>query len=382
MKPLKIRHWKQRDYWVIDGRRVGLTDKHGKFDTQAEARAAADELLAKHTLGLVVRREKLELVEPAIEAYQNYIQQRHTDGEISADHAADFTRSMRELAAIKIDAKLLSKHELAIIAKPENRADVSAAIMRSLKASCNSRSTLSKRVKAAKGFFTFCVQRGWIDVSPMQDVRITMEKTIDNRAPRIQPEAVQQLVSAGLSGETLLSRAMVLTSLSTGMRQGEMRALAWKDVDFDGGYVRVSQAIKHMTSEAGAPKTKRGYREIPVDADLIQLLRELKMCSRFSKPDDYVFATDSGKPKQKKTLQALIKRVAEAAGLPAMKWGDMRHFFASVQLSALGEDWAEVAALMGHHSPSFTYAQYGHYSKNEAKQDKARSAAAAAIFGK
>ena len=113
----------------------------------------------------------------------------------------------------------------------------------------------------------------------------------------------------------------------------------------------------------------------------MQLLRELKMQSRHTSDDDLVFATAAGLPKQKKTLRELIERASKRADIERMVWGDMRHFFASVQLSALGEDWAEVAALMGHSNPSFTYRQYGHFSKNEAKQEKARSAAASAIFG-
>ena len=59
----------------------------------------------------------------------------------------------------------------------------------------------------------------------------------------------------------------------------------------------------------------------------------------------------------------------------------MRHFYASVQLSSLGEDWAEVAALMGHSNSNFTYKQYGHFVKNERKQAKARQAAASAMYG-
>jgi len=50
-------------------------------------------------------------------------------------------------------------------------------------------------------------------------------------------------------------------------------------------------------------------------------------------------------------------------------------------LSGLGEDWAEVARLMGHATPSFTYTQYGHYVKNDVKNDKARNASSAAMYG-
>jgi integrase len=62
-----------------------------------------------------------------------------------------------------------------------------------------------------------------------------------------------------------------------------------------------------------------------------------------------------------------------------MLWGDFRHFFASVQISSLGEDWGEVAALMGHANSAFTYRQYGHYVRNVEKQKQVTSATAAAM---
>ena len=142
------------------------------------------------------------------------------------------------------------------------------------------------------------------------------------------------------------------------------------------------QAVKHgRGSVIGKPKTKRGFRIVPIPAETVQLLRQLKLQSQHSQGSDLVFATGAGLPKQKKTLRALIERASKRAGIERMVWGDMRHFFASVQLSALGEDWSEVASLMGHSNPSFTYRQYGHFSRNADKQEKARSAAASAIFG-
>ena len=59
----------------------------------------------------------------------------------------------------------------------------------------------------------------------------------------------------------------------------------------------------------------------------------------------------------------------------------MRHFYASDKLSTLGEDWTEVAALMGHSNPNFTYKQYGHFIKNKSKQDKVRQSSASAMYG-
>jgi integrase len=165
------------------------------------------------------------------------------------------------------------------------------------------------------------------------------------------------------------------------MRQGELRALSWSSIDFDNQIIKVQAAVKHGTSNIGAPKTKRGRRSIPVDAKTIKALKVLKLQSKYSKDNDLVFPSSNGTPKLQKVLDKLLTRVCKRAGVDKILWGDMRHFYASVQLSSLGEDWSTVAALMGHSTPNFTYKQYGHYVSNDEKQDKSRTAAASAIYG-
>jgi integrase len=307
---------------------------------------------------------------------------RVEDGEISEPHYNDLRRGVDFALAIKVDGRPFGKYDLAKTISKSNKDDLAAAFKREIKAKSASKSTAEKRIKVMKAFFNYCQGKGWIDLNPLDKVSFGLSTEIADRAPKIQPETVQKLVTKGVVGESIVSRAMILTALSSGMRQGELRALSWGCVDFAGGTVRVKQAVKNESSNIGEPKTKRGYRTIPVPAETIQALREVKLQSRYKSDDDLVFATGAGLPKQKKTLRELIERASKRAGIERMVWGDMRHFFASVQLSGLGEDWAEVAAHMGHSNPSFTYRQYGHYSKNEAKQEKARSATASAIFGK
>ena len=379
MKQLKVKEY--RGYWVINGHRVGKATKYGNYATKAEARAAADDLLAKHTLGLIAQPVKLQLVKDAAANFIVRQEERVTDGDISRSHFEDIERAVRFALKIKIDGKQFGSHDLSIV-RPENAEDLSAAFVRAIKNACKSKHTADKRFKGLKMLFNHCQAKGWVSLNPLDKVSLGMSAGISDRAPRIQPETIQQLISAGLQGETLVSRAMVITALSTGMRQGELRALTWGAVDLPNGEVHVRQAVAHGRGmNIKAPKTKRGFRVIPIPAETVQLLRQLKMQSKFSRDEDYAFATAAGLPKQKKTLRELIERASQRAGIERMVWGDMRHFFASVQLSALGEDWSEVASLMGHSDSGFTYRQYGHYIRNAGKQDKARSAAASAIFG-
>lgn len=381
MKDLSVKFWARRGYYTINASRVGLSVNHGRFETEAAALEQAEMLKAKFLTGQIAAPVAVTKCSDAAVVFLKSQMRRVEDGEISEPHYNDLRRGVDFALSIKVDGRPFGKYDLAKTISKSNKDDLAAAFKREIKAKSASKSTAEKRIKVMKAFFNYCQGKGWIDLNPLDKVSFGLSTEIADRAPKIQPETVQKLVTKGVVGESIVSRAMILTALSSGMRQGELRALSWGCVDFFGGTVRVKQAVKNESSNIGEPKTKRGYRTIPVPAETIQVLREVKLQSRYKSDDDLVFATGAGLPKQKKTLRELIERASKRAGIERMVWGDMRHFFASVQLSGLGEDWADVAAHMGHSNPSFTYRQYGHYSKNEAKQEKARSATASAIFG-
>jgi len=382
MKQLKVKYNEARGYWVINARRLGLNDRHGNFATEQEARAEADRLLAQHTLGMVIEHGQGVTGAEAIDKFLAMQQQRWVDGVLSTGHLNDIRRSVSYCANIRIEGKPFAKHDLNKLLRRAVRDEVSSALVRGIKAEGKSKATAEKRIKSFKLFINYCVIKGWADINPLDKVTLGMSSEISNRAPRIQPEAMQRLASIGIDGEKLKWQAAVLLALSSGMRQGELRALQWGCVDYKASGVKIQQAMAHdSNSDIKVPKTKRGFRFIPLPAEVMQKLRELQLQSPYSQADDFVIASSVGTPTMKRQLARLIKRCCERAGIDPILWGDMRHFFASVQLSGLGEDWAEVASLMGHSNSAFTYRQYGHYVKNEAKQDKARSAASAAIFG-
>ena len=380
MNPLRV--YSHRKKYTIDARRIGISNPtFGHYETEAEARKVADKLLSKFTLGLVIENQKPQKAADAIKSFSIKQDKRVADGDISQSYCFDIKRSIKFCEDIKIDGIQFKKWDLIKLCITTARDDVSSALLRGIKAENKSKATAEKRIKFLKAFLNYCVIKGWANINPMDKVTLGMSAEVSDRAPRIQPETIQKLV-ASLDSEELVFHAAILTALATGIRSGELRALTWDAINFDTAELHVRQAVAHNTTVViKPPKTKRGKRVLPVPREVLSVLRKHKLRSVFSQPSDYVFASSVGTPPLKKALSECIKRACNTANIDTMLWGDMRHFFASVMLSELGEDWAEVAALMGHSSPAFTYRQYGHYSKNEVKQDKARAAAASAIFG-
>tara|TARA_Y100001937_G_scaffold60819_1_gene83179 strand:- start:750 stop:1898 length:1149 start_codon:yes stop_codon:yes gene_type:complete len=380
MKDLKVRYWESRKYWVIDARRVGYSHAYGNFATEQEAIDEAAALKSMFILGALSQKIQITNVHEAADIFMRYQYDRVKNNNVSLSFQKDLVKSLKVVLSIKVDAKPFRLHNLNIMTQ-QNKDELSDVLLRGIQDEGKSKATADKRIKFLKMFLNYCVRKGWASINVMDKVSLNMSADVVDRAPRIQPSTIQRVVSKGLPLENQLDSCMVLISLATGMRQGELRALSWSSIDFDNQIIKVQAAVKHGTSNIGAPKTKRGRRSIPVDAKTIKALKVLKLQSKYSKDNDLVFPSSNGTPKLQKVLDKLLTRVCKRAGVDKILWGDMRHFYASVQLSSLGEDWSTVAALMGHSTPNFTYKQYGHYVSNDEKQDKTRTAAASAIYG-
>jgi len=68
-------------------------------------------------------------------------------------------------------------------------------------------------------------------------------------------------------------RPLIVTAIFTGMRASELRGLAWSQVDFDAGLIKVRQRADRY-NHLGMPKSKAGRREIPMAPLVANTLRE------------------------------------------------------------------------------------------------------------
>jgi integrase len=162
----------------------------------------------------------------------------------------------------------------------------------------------------------------------------------------------------------------------SGMRQSELLALRWCDVDFEAGFLRVSKQLSR-SGEYVPPKTSQAMRDVVLTSRLGRLLREHRLASAFSGDDDPVFASATGRPLSHRNVQSRgFDKAAERAGInPKRKRGerkrrpdearrpasfhDLRHTFAS-HLIAAGEDVVQVSRQLGHADPSITLRVYAH----------------------
>lgn len=158
--------------------------------------------------------------------------------------------------------------------------------------------------------------------------------------------------------------ALYILAITTGMRSGELLGLQWGDVDFRSGTLQVRRTI--FNGRVETPKTPKSRRSIK----LTQI--SVKALQKHPRVSDWVFCTKVGTPISAHNLHRRSwKPLLKKAGLPDMRFHDLRHTCASLLLSK-GIHPKIVQEMLGHANISITLDTYSHLLPN--MQDKAARA--------
>ena len=158
--------------------------------------------------------------------------------------------------------------------------------------------------------------------------------------------------------------------LATGLRRGELLGLKWTDVDLDRGVLKIQRAISRQNGKVvEAPlKTKNAYRTLPLSADAIDVLMQQR---RKTGNSEWVFPSPTGGPMSPDSVLHMLQRVLKRAGLPRIRFHDLRHTFAVASLRA-GDDIKTVQGNLGHATAAFTLDVYGHVTDQMKRESAAR----------
>lgn len=180
--------------------------------------------------------------------------------------------------------------------------------------------------------------------------------------------------------------ALFLLALTTGMRRGELLGLKHEDIDWErkrlmvrnnlvenrlegieGKQHRGRQTVSATAVVLQTPKTKKSKRIVTLSPNTVDALREhLQRQGQerdFLGPDwqeeGYVFTTEFGVPIQPRTVYGWFKALTKEAGLPEIRFHDMRHTAASLMIQR-GLPPKVVSDRLGHKDVAFTMRVYAH----------------------
>lgn len=156
---------------------------------------------------------------------------------------------------------------------------------------------------------------------------------------------------------------------TTGLRRGEVLGLRWRDVDLDAGRLQVTQQRVRGADGLGygTPKTAKGRRSVALDPATVASLRSHRarqVAERLAfgpayQDDDLVFARADGSAHDPDGVSGTFERLARSAGVPRIRFHDLRHTHATLALSA-GVHPKVVQERLGHASISMTLDTYSH----------------------
>lgn len=189
----------------------------------------------------------------------------------------------------------------------------------------------------------------------------------------LSPEQVQQFLAATV-GHRL--EALFVLALATGMRRGELLALKWQDINFATGTLQVRRILTHMPAKLNGkggyveaePKTEKSRRNIAIASFALEKLKQHRVRQLEEKlkagpawtDNDLVFcSTVGGHLHTSRILFAQFKGLLKKAGLPDIRFHDLRHSSATMLLS-IGVHPKVVQEILGHSQISMTMDIYSH----------------------
>jgi len=240
-----------------------------------------------------------------------------------------------------------------------------------------SRNLIENLNKLLKQFFNYAVDEGYLSKNPCIGKKIVIpgEKKPREEVQHFTDEEIEILIS-NLKDNTY--RELILLSLGTGLRRGELLALTWEDIDLKNKLIKVNKSLAKVYIIAGdgskerkeiiqTPKTRGSIREVSFPDNLTSIFKDIKIrqksdrlkCGESYEVSDYIFTTSTGNLIDVVNLSHAWESILKKCKLHHKKFHALRHTFAT-KLFENEVALKTVSELLGHSSIEMTANTYTH----------------------
>ncbi len=153
-------------------------------------------------------------------------------------------------------------------------------------------------------------------------------------------------------------RPLFLTAIFTGLRLGELQAMAWESQNrpnFTTNKIEVTCSYNDRTRRLGPAKSERSVRTV----DMMPSVRQTLLVLQKSATCPLIFSGERRGPMPPSVLARAFHATIKRAQVARIRFHDLRHTFASLLIMA-GKHPKYICVQMGHHSAAFTLDTYGH----------------------
>jgi integrase len=215
--------------------------------------------------------------------------------------------------------------------------------------------TVTNHLNFAHGVFGFAVKRGWASTNPVASTDRPRAAHTDPDIRFLSSEELEALLRAVPREDVLgpTDHALYTVAAMTGLRQGELVALRWRDIDWSAGVVRVRR--NYTRGEWGTPKSRRSSRAVPLADRVAAELERHFQSSAYRGEDQLVFChPHSGNPYDASKLRERFYEAMRGAGMGercgregGITFHSLRHTFGT-RMAGVGVPMRTLQEWMGH----------------------------------
>lgn len=208
------------------------------------------------------------------------------------------------------------------------------------------RSSCAKVRNVMSVLFNHACRYEFFDRNPIRLVRQSAKR---KSAPNVlTPGEIKMLLDA----MNLREKTLVLLAASTGLRQSEMFALKWRDIDVDLKAINVTRSIVYGV--VGQCKTESSQKPVPAHPLLLEALTSWRQQQPYNRPDDWVFASRRHRGRKPVWGQAILRKFirpkAQELGIERhFGWHTFRHTYSTL-LRSVGTEFKVMQELLRHSS--------------------------------
>ncbi len=192
------------------------------------------------------------------------------------------------------------------------------------------------------------------------------------RIPRKEKSVLTKQQAHTLLEEVKAHRleALLTLAITTAMREDELLALHWQDINLEDRSLQVKRAVSYLKGYGyveSEPKTAKGPRMIKLPVFVVDILTRHKAQQEEQRHEvgsawidkDLVFTNAQGFFYSSSTLRKVFRRFLISIGLPHMRFHDLRHSGATILL-IMGVHPKIVQEILGHSQITMTLDVYSH----------------------
>jgi integrase len=228
--------------------------------------------------------------------------------------------------------------------------------------------TIRNHLGTMHSVFELGLRKQWCQKNPVKLADRPVIKKTETRIKFLEQSELEKVVLTSYPKDAFgaIEPTLYLTAAMTGLRQGELLGLRWRDVDFDARRVRV--VAPYVRGEFNDPKSEGSGRSVPMAERVSDALSVLREHSLYRTDGELVFAhPESGQPLDRSKLVRRFKDALQRAEVRRVTFHELRHTFGT-RMAAAGVPLRTIQHWMGHADAKTTQV-YAHYQPSDTEAE-------------